>query len=127
MYSPAVAVSSGGFLHRVSTHHHNSSTVPMATACLLHLQVLLCIFLFSVALFITTVIAKLLASYFHKQAFFDKMQETLKQVAAVLRLVTCPTARVCTPRVLSNCPAPKGACTSDSVSACKDPQQTGTG
>lgn len=37
-------------------------------------------FLFSVALFITTVVAKLLASYFHKQAFFDKMQETLKQV-----------------------------------------------
>ena len=43
-------------------------------------QVLLCIFLFSVALFITTVIAKLLASYFHKQAFFDKMQATLTQV-----------------------------------------------
>lgn len=44
------------------------------------IQVLLCIFLFSVALFITTVIAKLLASYFHKQAFFDKMQATLTQV-----------------------------------------------
>ena len=43
-------------------------------------QVLLCVFLFSVALFITTVIAKLLASYFHKQAFFDKMQATLTQV-----------------------------------------------
>ena len=41
---------------------------------------LLCVFLFSVALFITTVIAKLLASYFHKQAFFDKMQATLTQV-----------------------------------------------
>lgn len=52
---------------------------------------LLCIFLFTVALFVTTVIAKLLASYFHKQAFFDKMQETLKQVCAcaVLCLLKC--------------------------------------
>ncbi len=40
---------------------------------------LLCIFLFTVALFVTTMTAKLLASYFHKQAFFDKMQMTLKQ------------------------------------------------
>lgn len=41
---------------------------------------LLCGFLFTVAMFVSTILAKLLASYFHKQAFFDKMQDTLKQV-----------------------------------------------
>ena len=43
-------------------------------------QILLCGFLFTVAMFVVTMLAKLMASYFHKQAFFDKMQETLKQV-----------------------------------------------
>ena len=43
-------------------------------------QLLLCLFLFSVALFLTTVIAKILASYFHKKTFFDQMTDTLKNV-----------------------------------------------
>jgi hypothetical protein len=38
------------------------------------------LFLFSVALFLTTVIAKVLASYFHKKTFFDQMADTLKNV-----------------------------------------------
>lgn len=43
------------------------------------LRLLLCLFLINVAFFVTTMLAKFLASYFHKQAFFDKMQETLQQ------------------------------------------------
>jgi hypothetical protein len=43
-------------------------------------QLLLCLFLLTVANFVTTMLAKFLASYFHKKAFFDKMQQTLQQV-----------------------------------------------
>ena len=61
------------------------STCQPVGICFTHylcLQLLLCLLLFSVALFLTTVIAKVLASYFHKKTFFDQMAETLKNVRA---------------------------------------------
>ncbi len=56
----------------------------LASPSVLCLQLLLCLLLFSVALFLTTVVAKVLASYFHKQTFFDQMAETLRNVRACL-------------------------------------------
>ena len=55
------------------------SQVWNALLCL-NVQVLLCVFLFSVCLFLTTVIAKVLGRYFHKAAFFEQMTDTLKKV-----------------------------------------------
>lgn len=49
-------------------------------SCIRPLQLLLCLFFFSVGLFLTTVIAKVLGRYFHKDVFFDKMADTLKKV-----------------------------------------------
>jgi len=44
-----------------------------------------------VALFLTTVVAKVLASYFQKQTFFDQMAETLRNVRACssLHMAVC--------------------------------------
>lgn len=69
-------------------------------AYLLVLRALACLVLFAGGNLLKTLLAKLLASHFHRRAFFDKMQDALQKVGNLLHS-SCNKQRTCCVQVQS--------------------------